>query len=94
LLPSVEPFSKLLLSQLLLPIALLAAAGRRCEHPDPRVHTIQVNLGLEDREKDPSALDGEIQLCGEKILIATGSSPVHPDFFLSVTAKFTIPIRS
>jgi pyruvate/2-oxoglutarate dehydrogenase complex dihydrolipoamide dehydrogenase (E3) component len=37
-------------------------------------HTIQVNLG-EDREKDLSAPGGEIQLRGEKILIATGSSP-------------------
>src|SRR6266478_9448405 len=44
-------------------------------------HTIQVDLGSEDREKDPSALGGEIQLRGEKILIATGSSPVHPDVF-------------
>jgi NAD(P) transhydrogenase len=30
---------------------------------------------------DPSAHGGEIQLRGEKILIATGSSPVHPDVF-------------
>src|ERR1700732_434094 len=44
-------------------------------------HTIQVDLGSEDREKDPSALGGEIQLRGEKILIATGSLPVHPDVF-------------
>src|ERR1700736_6189686 len=44
------------------------------------VHTIQVNLGSEDREKD-SAPGGEIQLRGEKILIAPGSSPVHPDVF-------------
>jgi NAD(P) transhydrogenase len=44
-------------------------------------HTIQVNLGSEDREKDPSALGRQIQLRGEKILIATGSSPVHPDLF-------------
>src|ERR1700730_765395 len=44
------------------------------------VHTIQVNLGSEDREKD-SAPGAEIQLRGEKILIATGSSPVHPDVF-------------
>jgi len=35
-------------------------------------HTIQVNLGSEDREKDPSAPSGEIQLRSEKILIATG----------------------
>jgi NAD(P) transhydrogenase len=44
-------------------------------------HTIQVSLGSEDRDKDPSAPGEEIQLRGEKILIATGSSPVHPDFF-------------
>jgi NAD(P) transhydrogenase len=44
-------------------------------------HTIQVNLGSEDRKKDSSALAEEIQLRGEKILIATGSSPVHPDVF-------------
>jgi NAD(P) transhydrogenase len=44
-------------------------------------HTIQVNLGSEDPEKDPSALGRQIQLRGEKILIATGSSPVHPDVF-------------
>src|SRR5258707_6077956 len=44
-------------------------------------HTIRVNLGSEDRKKDCSALGEEIQLRGEKILIATGSSPVHPDVF-------------
>ena len=44
-------------------------------------HTIQVNLGSEDGKKDSSALGEEIQLRGEKILIATGSSPVHPDVF-------------
>jgi NAD(P) transhydrogenase len=43
-------------------------------------YTIQVRLGSENPEKDPSA-PGEIQLRGEKILIATGSSPVHPDVF-------------
>jgi pyruvate/2-oxoglutarate dehydrogenase complex dihydrolipoamide dehydrogenase (E3) component len=37
-------------------------------------HTIQVNLGSEDGKKDSSALGEEIQLRGEKILIATGSS--------------------
>src|SRR5271166_4878274 len=31
-------------------------------------HTIQVNLGSEDREKDPSAPGGEIKLRAEKIL--------------------------
>jgi NADPH-dependent 2,4-dienoyl-CoA reductase/sulfur reductase-like enzyme len=44
-------------------------------------YTIQVRLGSENPEKDPSAPGGEIQLRGEKILIATGSSPVHPDIF-------------
>jgi hypothetical protein len=44
-------------------------------------HTIQVCLSSEDREKDSFAPGGEIQLRGEKILIATGSSPVHPDLF-------------
>src|SRR5258707_1909528 len=44
-------------------------------------HTIRVNLGSEDRKEDPSSLGGEIHLRGEKILIATGSSPVHPDVF-------------
>jgi NAD(P) transhydrogenase len=44
-------------------------------------HTIQVNLGSEDRKNNSSALGEEIQLRGEKILIATGSSPVHPDVF-------------
>jgi NAD(P) transhydrogenase len=43
-------------------------------------HTIGVHLGLGDREKD-SAPRKEIRLRGEKILIATGSSPVHPDLF-------------
>jgi NAD(P) transhydrogenase len=43
--------------------------------------TIQVNLGAEDREQNPSAAGGEIQLRSERILIATGSSPVHPDLF-------------
>jgi NAD(P) transhydrogenase len=40
-------------------------------------HTIEVNPALED----PSALDRAIHLHGEKILIATGSSPVHPELF-------------
>jgi NAD(P) transhydrogenase len=44
-------------------------------------HTVQVRLGSEDREKDPSAPGGETRLRGEKILIGTGSSPVHPDVF-------------
>ena len=40
-----------------------------------------VSLGSEDRENDSSAPGGEILLRGEKILIATGSSPVRPDLF-------------
>jgi NAD(P) transhydrogenase len=40
-------------------------------------HTIEVHLG----PGDSSARRGEIQLRGAKILIATGSSPVHPDLF-------------
>jgi NAD(P) transhydrogenase len=44
-------------------------------------HTVKVRLSPENREKDSSAPSGEIQLHGEKILIATGSSPVHPDLF-------------
>jgi NAD(P) transhydrogenase len=43
--------------------------------------TIQVRLGSEDQVNDPSAVRGEIQLRGQKILIATGASPVHPDLF-------------
>jgi NAD(P) transhydrogenase len=44
-------------------------------------HTIRVNLGSEDREEDPSARGGVIRLRGEKIVIGTGSSPVHRDLF-------------
>jgi NAD(P) transhydrogenase len=44
-------------------------------------HTVEVRLGPENREKDSSAPSGEIRLRGEKILIATGSSPVHPEIF-------------
>jgi NAD(P) transhydrogenase len=44
-------------------------------------HTIEVHPSPGDREKDSSTPRGEIQLRGEKILIATGSSPVHPDLF-------------
>lgn len=44
-------------------------------------HTIQVNPVSEDPVKDRSALGREIQLHGDKILIATGSSPVHPKLF-------------
>src|SRR6478672_7005609 len=38
-------------------------------------HSVEVRLGPENREKDSSAPSREIQLRGEKILIATGSSP-------------------
>ena len=44
-------------------------------------HTIQVNPSSEDLAKNPSEFDGEIHLRGEKIFIATGSSPAsssHP----------------
>lgn len=44
-------------------------------------HTIQVHPGSKDREQSPSASGAKIQLRGEKILIATGSSPVHPELF-------------
>jgi len=44
-------------------------------------HTIQVDLGSKDLEQDPSPTGAAIQLRGEKILIATGSSPVHPELF-------------
>ncbi len=44
-------------------------------------HTISVKLGFGDRAKDSSQNGEEIQLRGEKILIATGSSPVRPNLF-------------
>jgi len=44
-------------------------------------HTVRVSLGAEDRAKGPSSSPGEILLRAEKILIATGSSPVRPDLF-------------
>jgi NAD(P) transhydrogenase len=44
-------------------------------------HTIRVELNLGGREADTSQPEGEIYLRGEKILIATGSSPVRPDIF-------------
>jgi NAD(P) transhydrogenase len=44
-------------------------------------HTIQVNPGSVDPIKDPSDFGGEIHLRGEKILIATGSSPIRPEIF-------------
>jgi NAD(P) transhydrogenase len=44
-------------------------------------HTIQVGPASEDPAKDPPAPGEEIQLHGDKILIATGSSPVHPELF-------------
>src|SRR5258708_12788221 len=42
-------------------------------------HTIQVNLGSEDREKDPSAPAGELQFRPEKTLIPPRSSPALPN---------------
>jgi NAD(P) transhydrogenase len=44
-------------------------------------HTISVKLGFGDQAKDSSQNGEEIQLRGEKILIATGSSPVRPALF-------------
>jgi NAD(P) transhydrogenase len=44
-------------------------------------HTIRVELRAEEGEKDPTTPNAEIYLRGEKILIATGSSPVHPVLF-------------
>jgi len=44
-------------------------------------HTVRVSVGAEDREQGPSSSAGEILLRGEKILIATGSSPVRPGLF-------------
>jgi NAD(P) transhydrogenase len=44
-------------------------------------HTIVVNPASDDVADDPSALGGTIHLRGDKILIATGSSPVRPDLF-------------
>jgi NAD(P) transhydrogenase len=44
-------------------------------------HAVQINLCSGAREKNPAAPDGQIRLRGEKILIATGSAPVHPDVF-------------
>jgi NAD(P) transhydrogenase len=49
-----------------------------CAFIDP--HLINVKL-LPDEGKDPSAPAQEIRLRGEKILIATGSSPVRPPLF-------------
>jgi NAD(P) transhydrogenase len=43
-------------------------------------HTVRVSLSSEDRQ-GPSSSPGEILLRGEKILIATGSSPVRSDLF-------------
>src|ERR1700677_417927 len=44
-------------------------------------HTVHVSLCAEDQGKNPAAPGGEIVLRGEKILVATGSSPVRPDTF-------------
>ncbi len=42
-------------------------------------HAVRVGAGLEDPRKVPPG--GEIVLRGENIVIATGSSPVHPELF-------------
>ena len=44
-------------------------------------HSVLVDLLSENPQQDPSAVPREIQLRGEKILIATGSSPVRPEIF-------------
>ncbi len=44
-------------------------------------HTVHVDLCARDEGKEDSFTGGEIVLRGEKILIATGSSPVHPGIF-------------
>jgi NAD(P) transhydrogenase len=44
-------------------------------------HTIRVDLGAEDEERNPTAPRENVHLRGEKILIATGSSPVRPGPF-------------
>jgi NAD(P) transhydrogenase len=44
-------------------------------------HTVQVSLGPEEGKSEASSPGGEMLLRGEKILIATGSSPVHPELF-------------
>ena len=44
-------------------------------------HTVRVEQNLRGHEIDTSRPEGEIHLRGEKILIATGSSPVRPDIF-------------
>ena len=44
-------------------------------------HTVHVGLVCDDGEQAPSAPGGEVLLRGEKILIATGSSPLNPKLF-------------
>jgi NAD(P) transhydrogenase len=44
-------------------------------------HTVRVRLGAIDKKDDASAPADEILLRGEKIMIATGSSPVRPAIF-------------
>src|SRR5271166_2800202 len=51
----------------------------RCSFLD--AHTVQIGPVPEVGVKDAALPDRQIQLRGEKILIATGSSPVHPDVF-------------
>jgi NAD(P) transhydrogenase len=51
----------------------------RCSFLD--AHTVQIGPVPEVGVKDAPVPDRQIQLHGEKILIATGSAPVHPDVF-------------
>ena len=44
-------------------------------------HTVNLRLASNDEKRDPSIPIEEIQLRGEKILIATGSSPIRPELF-------------
>ena len=44
-------------------------------------HAVHVRLGSENRDNAPDSPAGEMLLRGEKILIATGSSPVQPALF-------------
>lgn len=51
----------------------------RCSFLD--AHTVRIGPVSEHGDNNAFAPDRQIQLRGEKILIATGSSPVHPDVF-------------
>src|SRR4051794_16986452 len=46
-----------------------------------RVHTIPESHARDDHKRQHASTDGELYLIGEKILIATGSSPCHPKTF-------------